>query len=274
MAMASVSAIPHPVRSWIQPVARLGYAAKGVVYITVGSLAVASARGRGGRRTPDTEGAIRTLGDQPWGDVLLVAVSVGLFAYAAWRVVQAVFDADQKGGGPQGLAVRSGFLGSGLVHLGLAITALSMARGQSVRRSDGIEQWTARVMSEPFGLWAVGAAGLGVVAAGLYQFYKAFSLKFEKRLALESLSRSWRTWVRRIGRIGLSARGVTFGIMGWFLVQAALQSDSGEARGLAGSLRVLRRQEHGDLLLGAVGVGLVAYGLHAFVIARYRRLPR
>jgi hypothetical protein len=256
-------------------VARLGFIAKGIVYATVGLLAAKSAAGLGGGRTTDTEGAIRTLGRQPFGNVLLVAIGVGLLAYAAWRTVQAILDVDGKGRDAKGLAVRAAFLGSGLVHLGLAVTALALFTGARHRApSDGIEQWTARALAEPLGVWAVGAVGAGVVAGGLYQLYKAHGARFEKRLALEELSATGRRWVRRIGQLGLTARGVTFGIIGWFLMRAALNADAEEALGLAGSLRVVRQQPFGDVLLGAVGFGFVAYGLHSLVMARYRRLPR
>ena len=263
------------VRAWIRPVARLGFIAKGIVYATVGLLAMKSAAGLGGGRTTDTEGAIRTLGRQPFGDVLLVAIGLGLLAYAAWRTVQAILDVDGKGRDAKGLAVRAGFLGSGLVHLALGLTALALFAGARRRApSEGVEAWTARALAEPFGVWAVTAVGAGVIAGGLYQLYKAHSARFEKRLALEDLSQRGRRWVRRIGQLGLTARGVTFGIIGWFLMRAAFNADAEEALGLAGSLRVVRQQQQGDVLLGAVGFGFVAYGLHSFVMAKYRRLPR
>ena len=253
--------------------ARVGFIAKGIVYATVGLLAAKSAAGLGGGRTTDTEGAIRTLGRQPLGDVLLLAIGLGLLAYAAWRAVQAILDVDGKGRDAKGLAVRDGFLGSGLVHLGLAATALALFAGARRRApAEGIEQWTARALAEPFGAWAVAAVGAGVVGGGLYQLYKAHGAKFEKRLALEGLSLRGRRWVRRVGQIGLTARGVTFGSIGWFLMRAALNADAEEALGLAGSLRVVRQQPQGDALLGAVGFGLVAYGLHSLVMARYRRI--
>jgi hypothetical protein len=262
-------------RAWIRPVARVGFTAKGIVYATIGVLAAKSAAGLGGGRTTDTEGALRTLGRQPHGDVFLVGIGLGLVAYAAWRTVQAVLDVDGKGRDAKGLVVRASFLGSGLVHLGLAATALALFTGARRRApSEGIEHWTARALAEPYGVWAVGAVGAGVLIAGLYQLYKAHGARFEKRLALEGLGADRRRWIRRIGQSGLIARGITFGIIGWFLFQAARHVDPSQARGLAGSLRVLRQQPFGDVLLGAVGVGFVAYGLHSLVMARYRRLPR
>lgn len=204
---------------------------------------------------------------------MLFVVGIGLLAYAVWRAVQSLLDADGKGKDAKGLVLRAGFLANGLVHASLAVTALRLAARSTTDRTDALESWTARLLAEPLGAWAVGAAGAGVVAAGVYQFYKAWTAQFEDRLDLRSMRAHEKRWVRRIGRVGLVARGVVFGIMGFFLLQAALHADAREAHGFAGSLRALRRQEHGEILLGAVALGLVAYGLHSLAIARYRRLP-
>jgi hypothetical protein len=127
-------------------------------------------------------------------------------------------------------------------------------------------------MGAPYGRWVVGALGLAVMGAGGYQFYKAYAAKFEEHLRKPQMSEWARCWARRIGRAGLTARGVTFGVIGWFLVRAAMDVDPGEARGLAGALGTLARQDHGRWVLGLVAVGLTAYGLLSLVEARYRRI--
>jgi hypothetical protein len=37
---------------------------------------------------------------------------------------------------------------------------------------------TAKLMSQPFGLWMVGAVGLIVIGVGLYHFYQAYKATF------------------------------------------------------------------------------------------------
>jgi hypothetical protein len=248
---------------------RVGYAAKGVVYLTVGVLAARAAAGWG--RVPDTGGALRTVERQPLGDTATTVVGLGLVAYAAWRVVQALLDVDHKGDDLKGLATRAGFLGSGLGYLGLAATALGLT-ASSRSSSATARLWTGHALADPAGPWLVGAVGLGVLAAAAWQFYKAYSLRFEKRLRTESMSASGRLWLRRVGRLGLVARGVTFGIIGWFLLRAAFYFNPREARGLDGALRVVRQQDYGPWLLGLVGVGLAAYGVFALLTARYRQV--
>jgi Domain of Unknown Function (DUF1206) len=78
--------------------------------------------------------------------------------------------------------------------------------------------------------------------------------------------------VARLARFGVAARGVVFGLVGWFLVRAALKHDWHRASGFDGALRALARHDHSAWLLGIVAFGLIAYGLYQLVQARYRRI--
>jgi uncharacterized protein DUF1206 len=258
---------------WVELAARVGHTAKGLVYILVGGIALRAAIGWGGRAT-DTRGALQTMGrPRLFGDLILALVAVGLLAYAFWRFVQAALDLDGKGRDVKGLLVRVGFLASGLAYAGLALTAAGLdTGGDGGGRRDLVRTWTGRALADPDRWWLVAAIGAGVVGAGLYQFYKAYSNTFERRLRLARVSADGRRWLRRVAKLGLTARGVTFVVIGWFLVRAGFTTDPGEARGLGGALRTLSRQDYGPWLLGGVGLGLAAYGVFAIVTGRYRQI--
>jgi hypothetical protein len=258
-------------RTWFERVARFGFAARGLVYILVGLLAAGAAAGMGSRAT-DTHGAIRAVGRQPFGTAFLLVLALGLCAYALWRFAQAGLDLEGKGNGLRALATRASFAVSGIGHAGLAFSAASLAVGLHEGRSDVVRTWVGRLLDEPFGQWVVAAVGLAVIGSAAYQFYKAYSCKFEDDLVLSRMTEGARRWSRRVGRVGLLARGITFAIIGWFLLRAALEVDAHEARGLAGALRVLGRQDRGHWALLVVALGLTAYGLSSFVDARYRRV--
>src|SRR4028118_1471446 len=83
-------------KSWIEPLGRFGYAAKGVVYALIGVLAAQAALGRGGETT-DSQGALQRIVQAPFGKLLLGIVTVGLVGYAIWRLVQAFEDTENKG---------------------------------------------------------------------------------------------------------------------------------------------------------------------------------
>ena len=195
-------------------------------------------------------------------------------AYAIWRIVQAVKDTENKGSDAKGIARRIGYAAIGVIHIGLAYSAtqLIFGSGGGSRGDAASKEWTATLLAQPFGQWIVGAVGLGFIAFALSQFYKAYTAKFREKLMTNKMSEKTETFATRTGQAGLSARGVVFGIIGIFLIQAALHSNAGEARGLSGALRVLEQQSYGQWVLGIVALGLIAYGLYMLVTAWYRRI--
>lgn len=76
-------------------------------------------------------------------------------------------------------------------------------------------------------------------------------------------------WVRQIGRIGIGARGLVFALIGAFLVQAALQRDANQARGLDGALAALAQWPGGPWLLTFAALGLIVFGLYSILCARW-----
>lgn len=268
-----VERISQSARAWIVPLARFGYAAKGVVYIIIGGLAALAAF-TGGGRTTDSRGAFEEILSQSYGKLLLGAIAVGMAAYALWRIVQAVKDTENKGSNAKGIARRIGYAVIGIIHIGLAYSAaqLILGSGGESRGDAASKEWTATLLAQPFGQWLVGAIGVGFIVFAVSQFYKAFTAKFREKLKTNEMDEKTQTFATRSGQAGLSARGVVFGIIGFFLTQAAMHSSAGEARGLSGALRALEQQSYGQLLLGIVAIGLIAYGFYMFVQARYRRI--
>ncbi len=265
--------ISQSARGWIVPLARFGYAAKGVVYIIIGGLAALAAFTGGGRKT-DSRGAFEEILSQSYGKLLLGAVAVGMAAYAIWRIVQAVKDTENKGSGAKGIARRVGYAAIGVIYIGLAYSAaqLIFGSGGGSRGDAAPKEWTATLLAQPFGQWLVGAVGFGFIAFAVSQFYKAFTTKFREKLKTNEMDKKTETFAIRSGQAGLSARGVVFGIIGVFLIQAALHSNAGEARGLSGTFRALEQQSYGQWVLGIGALGLVAYGFYMLVLARYRRI--
>jgi hypothetical protein len=254
---------------WVDHFARFGYATKGLVYVVVGTLALGVVTGVGGRTT-DPPGALQEIGAQPFGRVILGFVAVGLAAYALWRLFQAVADPDGEGRDASGIAARTGHVAAWLGYSVLAFTA-----GQLVVTSGGggsPKEWTASVLSLPFGWVLVLGVGVGVAIYGLHQLYQAYQAQFEEHLKRGQMSKWVESLITQGGRFGLAARGVVIGIAGGFLIEAALRFDSEEASGLGGALQTLLREPFGPWLLGVVALGLVAYGLLMLAVARYGRL--
>jgi Domain of Unknown Function (DUF1206) len=250
--------------------ARSGYAARGVVYLIVGGLAVLAALGGG--QTTDSKGALRTILQQPFGDALLALVALGLVGYAIWRLVQALMDTDHHGTDAKGLAIRGGLVVSAVTHGLLAFFALSLIFGWGASGGggdSGTRDWTAWLLQQPLGRWLVGLIGVAVIGAGLALMIKGYEAKFEKYLQMEPelLDKA-----SPVCRFGLIARGVVFLIIGGFFITAAWRFSSGEVVGLQGALQTLQQQPYGWILLGIVALGLFAFGVYSVIEACYRRI--
>lgn len=263
------------VAPWARRLAHTGYAAIGVVYLLVGGMAAAAAVGTRGE-SEGTRGALATVVGAPFGRVVLGAIAAGLVAYALWRFVQAWLDPEDRGTDGASLARRAGLVVSGLVYASLAVEAarLALTGGGSGGASagGGAEDWTASVLALPFGRIVVGLVGAGIVGHGLYQIQKGVRKDPLDPLDVSELGETPTAWLRRVGRAGLVSRGVVFALVGVFLVVAAWQGQSSEARGLGGVLRTLEEQPAGPYLLVVVAVGLAAYGLFQLAHARYHQV--
>lgn len=264
--MKSSDSIPE---KGIEALARMGYVAKGTVYLVVGLLAAVGAFGLGGRAT-GTRGALHELAVQPFGRGLLMLMVVGLAGYVVWRFTQGFADAEGKGRGLAALGARAGFVLSGVVYLGLAVYAVDLLVRVGFGGGGSVQDRTAMLMSWTGGVWLVGGIGLGIIGVGLYQAWRAYTDAFKRSWDMPGMSPPQRLVVSLLGRIGLSTRAVFFVMVGVFLIIAAVQFDPSEARGLGGALSSLASQPFGPWLLLVSGLGLGCYGLYCFVNARYR----
>jgi uncharacterized protein DUF1206 len=258
------------VAPWVERLARVGYVAKALLYITVGLVAAQAAFGPG-RKTTDTQGALRLVHGVTFGRAVLLMVAAGLLGYAVWRVVEAVVDPDGRGLGAKGVALRAGSAGRGLLHGVLAITALRLAYGdRSATSHDQTREWTAVAFGLPGGELLVWFAAASVFGYGMYQLYRSYAPKLGRQLDLSQLRDPALGWVVGVSRFGIAARGVVFCLIGFFLARAAARHDAEQVGGVRESLGVLA--DIGRWPFVVVALGLVAYGVYELVNARYRRI--
>lgn len=252
-------------RRWAQ----LGYAARGVVYLVIGSLALLAAFGQGGSTT-NSRGAILTILGQPFGQVLLWAMVVGLFGYVVWRFVQAVQDVDHHGRSAKGVAIRGGLLVSAITHLALAVWTfqLLIGNGGGGSSGQGAAQAQALLGTTP-GQVVYGLVGIAVVIAGFAHVYKGWTSRFERYVHIPI---EHRKWAKPVCRFGLIARGFVWFIIGWFFIGAAVTARQGEISGIAEALNALRNTGYGPWLLAVVAAGLFAFGVYSVLEALYRRI--
>lgn len=246
-----------------QVLARIGYSARGVIYVVVGYLALMTALGAGGRTT-GPRGAILEILYQPQGRILLGLLIAGLVGYVLWRFVQAILDPDRHGLSLKGLLIRGGLLASAVTHSVLVVwsTKLLMADQDEGGGSGGP---MATVLASQVGQWLLIGVGLVLIGVGGAHLFKGWTARFERHMHVPD-------WARPVCQFGLMARGVVWCLMGWFLMDSVYRFNSSDVEGTGQTLERLQGSPFGEWTLAVVAVGLVAFGLYSFLEAVYRRV--
>jgi hypothetical protein len=257
---------------------RVGWLAKGIVYLLAGALAlVVVARSFGwtsaatGHKEASPTGAIKEVAQSSGGPLLLVALAVGMFLYALWRLATAVLPGSTDA---EGLATRVGYGVSAILYTTFGFTAISLARSRAAKANGNktVSDMTSRLMQHTPGRGLVGIAGVVVIGAGIYRFVKGLKSDVTDDIDMSGMSPERRRWTRRLGAVGEVGRGIAMGLIGFFLLRAAVTFKAGEATGLDGALRRLALESWGVFVVALVGLGLIAYGLHCVGTFTRRRL--
>ncbi|MGK2947532.1 MAG: DUF1206 domain-containing protein [Acidimicrobiales bacterium] len=266
---------------WAERLARLGFAARGLVYVVVGLIALHIAR-EGGRTREEAskDGAIEEIASRSFGTALLWVLAAGLVGYILWRFSEALWGKRDEDDDKKRAAKRLGSAAKALLYTGFLLSTLqflldgssSQGGGGGGGSSDQESSATARVLELPAGQLIVGAIGAAIVAGGAYLLYRGFAQKFEKHLDESQMSPTVERVVGWVGTIGMAARGLVFALAGLLVIKAAVDFDPDEARGLDGTLHLIAQQTYGQVLLSVAAFGVVCFGLYSMAEARYREL--
>jgi hypothetical protein len=254
---------------WIEVVGRIGLATQGVLYLVVGLLAWQVASGR--NEEADQRGAIQAVSEQRFGRFLLLVLTVGLALHCCWRLVLAARGAPGEDDAKD-IVKRIADLGRGLIYGSFTVIAAKILIDARDSGGGGGKQREAvgTVLDWPGGKAIVVLAGLAVIAAGLWHASKLFTRKFLDDLELDGRSESTRKVITVLGSIGFLARGLVFCMIGWFLVESALDDNPNHTGGIDQALRRLAGSEHGSGLLRIVAFGLIVFGVYRIIEARLR----
>jgi hypothetical protein len=249
--------------------ARWGLAARATNYVLVGILVVALAFGSQQGET-DQHGALEQTAHHTGGAILVWIIAIGLAAYALWRLSETVFGVAGKRDetGPRLLS-----LWRAVVYAAIASNAFRVAIGSGNQNQAGKEQsYSATLMRHTAGRWLVGVIGVAFAVFGVALVVKGIKRKFLDNLELSALDRHRRRLVELLGSTGSIGRGIVFGMVGAFVVAAAVDYDPKKAAGLDGALRNLRDATGGPVLLLVVALGLFLFGAYGYCEAAWRRV--
>jgi hypothetical protein len=248
--------------------ARAGLVARGLVYLTIGILAVKLALGEGGKAA-NQQDALKTIAGQPFGKVLLVLVAVGLAGYATWRLVRAAVGhgAEQRDTALNRVSAAA----SGVAYGILCDTAVAILRGSGTG-SGTPKETPGGVLGWWGGTVIVAGAGVILIGVALFQAYKGFAKKFVEDARTDRMSEGVERGYTALGVFWHVARAVVFGLVGYGLIKAAADYNPKQAIGLDGALRQLADASYGPLLLGIVAFGLAGFAIYSIADARYRKV--
>jgi Domain of Unknown Function (DUF1206) len=248
--------------------ARIGLAARGVIYVLIGWLAVQVAIGHSSQK-PNQQGALQLLASSTIGLITLWLIGLGFIGYALWRLSEAAFGVTGEG---YGAGPRLKSLARAIVYAFLAALTFKVIAGSAGSQSHKQQDMTASLMHHTGGQWLVGLVGLVIVIVGLIMIGEGTRRKFMKYLQTGAMSRRTRQLVERLGQIGTTARGVVFAIVGVLIIDAAVTFSPKKSGGLDKALLTLRHQPFGEFLLLVVALGVLIFGVYGLCEARWRRV--
>ena len=247
--------------------ARTGYVAKGIVYFLTGILAFAAAVGLG-HTSEGKLGILKFLQEQPFGNVLLGFMGLGLLCYAFWRFFQSIKDPERIGSDVGGMGTRIGFFFSGMVYLGLGVYSVY----QVLKPTGNNSSTSASMLPVDYMDYIFYAIAIGLAIKAVFQLVKVYKGKFIGKFHLGSLSNvNTRKTVKWMGYAGMISRAIVVGIVSYFFFRAAGTANADDIKGTADAFSFLRQNSEGPWLVGMIAFGLICYGVYMLIKAKYRR---
>jgi hypothetical protein len=252
---------------------RGGFVARGITYGLIGAMVIAVVVHAGNPGAhPDQQGALALIAQAPLGRVVLVVVALGLAAYALWKLVLGILGSGPEGRRGHGIVDRISNLAGGIVYAGFCVVAVRVLMGTHGSEPAAQRSAAANVLNWPSGHVLVIAAGVGLIAVSAYQAYTALRGQFVHDNKLGEMEPEPRAMFLVFGRVGLTARAIVFALVGYFLIDAAVDAQPSKAAGLDTALAQVRGAPHGTVLLVVVAAGLLVFAAFSLFEARYQRL--
>ena len=251
---------------WMDKAIRVGLVAYGVVHLLVGWLALQLAFGESEGKASN-KGAMQELAQQPFGEVLVWAIAIGMFLLVLWRGLETFVGHQDKDEGADRWKARAVSAMKAIIYAAVGITALNVVIG--AKSSKGGSTWTKTVMEWPAGQWIVAAAGVAVIIYGANHVRKGFTEDYAKHLDAEGKSGNTGKAYLMFGKVGYIGKGIAIAIVGALILYGGLTHDPKKSGSLDQALHKLLTYPFGQIALIVVAAGIICYGLFCFARARH-----
>ncbi len=229
---------------------KFGYLIRGLIYVWLGWFGILLALGwrKKGANLADV---IISSQKVAFGKLLLVMIVAGLGCYSMWGIFRGVFNIMEEENKPTGWLTRLGYLLSAVSYGSLAFTAWLLLLGDKV--SAKISDPTPlgnKIWHLPYGRILLIVFGVAWLAAAIAQLITAIKDK-----------------VILIGKVGLVARAITFALIGFYIVRAALIFNPYKVYGLGQIMEILNKKSFGPAFVAALSIGLSVFGFYSVIIS-------
>ncbi|MEM0519072.1 MULTISPECIES: DUF1206 domain-containing protein [Aequorivita] len=243
----------------------IGFISKGIIYLVIGALSLLAALNMGGESS-GTNQALRFLRKQPFGQVLLMLMGVGLLCYSYWMFIQTFKDPENIGSKLKAKLRRFGLFTTGLVYVVVAILCFYHLITYPTSDSDNSQYLDfigPVTLSYIFGGIAVILAFqavvliVGVIKGGLLD---QFNLEGHRGSGV----------IRKIGQFGFYARAFVVIIIAYFFLHAAIYTGNHDIKGIQDAFSFLDQSPVGRVLMAITAVGFISYGAFYILLTRFR----
>jgi hypothetical protein len=251
---------------WFERGVRVGLVAYGIIHLLVGWLALQLAFGDFSG-SPDQQGALQQIAQESYGEFLLWIIGVGLLILAVWQFFEAIWGHRSRDE-PKRTIKRVSSAGKVVFYSIVGISAIKFALNAQSSGKSSTDTMTADLMKQPAGQWLVAGVGVVIMVVGVMQAKRGFTKSFTKDLQGDATSGDSGSVVVKLGQAGYISKGVAVVVIGMLFVWAAWDHDPKKAGGLDTALRKILDQPFGPFLLGAIALGIIAFGLYCFAWAK------
>jgi len=204
----------------------IGFVSKGIIYLVIGILSLLAALNMGGESS-GTNQALLFLKKQPFGQVMLLLLGVGLLCYSFWMFLQTFKDPENIGSDRKGKLRRFGLFTTGLVYVVVAflcfyhLITYPMDDGTNSRYLDFLGPTTLSYVFIGIGI-ILALQGIvltvGVIQGGLLD---QFNLEGRKGSDV----------IRTVGQFGFYARAFVVAIIAYFFFRAGIYTGNHDIKG-------------------------------------------
>jgi hypothetical protein len=252
---------------------RLGYLIRGILYVSVGIIALEFVSGL--RNTIlSTSGVISIMYESFAGNYLIFIIIAGLGGYALWGLLRAFADYIVPYSEHINILNRIGYLLSAGSYIALTVATIKLSLHiQNQVSPTEANQFIVMLVSYPYGNILLLGFGILIMLGGIIQIVKSIRADDPGDFLSEDLHRLYSTPFMIFAKIGTFVRGCMFVLIGYFVTLAGIHTDPTQIKGVADIMRSLSAIHGGVFWVSAIGIGFIFFGIYSALLSIWVDLP-